>query len=101
MPGLLDGVLPYLFSQGDSAKRFLSGLLADPKGVLTREVNNANDRAGGLLALTAEATEEAKGKQGYGPATQKLAGAIADAYNPAGMIVWHGSPHKLSKFDSS
>ena len=37
----------------------------------------------------------------YGPANKKLAGILANAYNPMGITVYHGSPHKFTKLDSS
>jgi hypothetical protein len=42
MAGLLEGVLPYIYSRGDWAKRQLGGLLSDPLGT-------AQQTAGGLL----------------------------------------------------
>jgi hypothetical protein len=35
----------------------------------------------------------------YGPASQRLGGLLADAYNPMGLTVFHGSPAKFNKFD--
>jgi hypothetical protein len=35
----------------------------------------------------------------YGPASQRLGGLLADAYNPMGLTVFHGSPAKFRKFD--
>jgi len=99
MAGLLSDVLPYLYSQGDRAKRYMKGLLSDPVGSMVQGVNNANDRAGGLLAVTRAAAQE--GALGNGPATQQLTNMLIDAYNPVGITVWHGSPHKFNKFDSS
>jgi hypothetical protein len=82
MAGFLDGVLPYLMSRSNAAKREVRGFLDDPLGVITREVNNVNDRARGFLDDTYAATSEG---MKYGPATQKLAGLLADSYNPVGM----------------
>lgn len=98
MAGLLGDVLPFLYSQGDRAKRYVGGLLGDPMGTITREVNNGNDRAGAMLGLLGQAANEG---MNYGPATQKMAGMLADAYNPVAATVWHGSPRKFDKFDSS
>jgi hypothetical protein len=75
----------------------MKGLLSDPVGSMVQGVNNANDRAGGLLAVTRAAAQE--GALGNGPATQQLTNMLIDAYNPVGITVWHGSPHKFSKFD--
>lgn len=75
------GLLADIFSAGDTAKRKLRGLLGDPVGTMTQFVNNENDRAGRLKELTYEASSET----GMGPKSQKLAGLLADAYNPIGM----------------
>jgi GNAT superfamily N-acetyltransferase len=83
MAGLLSDVLPYLYSQGDRAKRYMNGLLSDPLGSMAQGVNYANDRAGAHLGLLGRATDEG---MKYGPATQELAGVLADSYSPAGVI---------------
>ena len=98
MAGLLSDVLPFVYSRADALKRRVGGLLSDPMGTLTQAVNDANDRAGGLLSQTRAAAGEGLN---YGPATQSLAQSIAAAYNPIGITVYHGSPHKFAKFDSS
>ena len=98
MAGLLSDVLPFVYSRADALKRRVGGLLSDPVGTLTQAVNDANDRAGGLLSQTRAAAGEGLN---YGPATQSLAQSIAAAYNPMGITVYHGSPHKFTKFDSS
>jgi hypothetical protein len=99
------GLLGDVFSFGDTLKRKARGLLADPVGTLQQFVGNENDRAGRFNQLTDNAATEMQNriKNGgkLGPNQMKLAGLLADAYNPAGMVVWHGSPHKFSKFDSS
>lgn len=100
------GLLADVFSFGDTAKRKVKGLLADPVGTLQQFVGNENDRAGRLNELTNSAAQEMatrikSGGSGMGASEQRLAGLLADAYNPAGMVVWHGSPHKFAKFDSS
>ena len=58
----------------------------------------ANDRARVLNEMTSAAAQE---KELYGPASQALAQKLADAYNPVGMTVFHGSPHLFEKFDLS
>lgn len=100
------GLLADVFSFGDTAKRKVKGLLADPVGTLQQFVGNENDRAGRFNELTNSAAQEMatrikSGGSGMGASEQRLAGLLADAYNPAGMVVWHGSPHKFAKFDSS
>ena len=63
---------------------------------LVQMVNEANTRAGKFNKLLAESTEE-KGK--FGPKTREVATVLADAYNPTGMTVYHGSPYKFKAFD--
>lgn len=92
--GLFADVLPWVFSKTNQLRR---GLF-DPATTAQNMLADANTRAGGLLDMTRAATDEG---MKYGPATQKLAGAMADAYNPIGMTVWHGSPHTFPKFDAS
>lgn len=95
------GLLADVFSFGDTLKRKARGLLDDPMGTISQFVNNENDRARAFNQLTSKSTNEMISGQSMGPASQKLAGLLADAYNPAGMVVWHGSPHKFTKFDAS
>lgn len=83
MAGLLGDVLPFVYSRADALKRRVGGLLSNPAGLLAQTVNDANDRAGGLLAQTDAAAREGLS---YGPATQALAQTVAAAYNPAGIV---------------
>lgn len=99
-------LLAEIYSGGNKLKRLLGDFVSDPVGNIQQAVGHANDRAGNLNRLTALAAQESVnsikgGGSGMGPASNKLAQMMADAYNPAGMVVWHGSPHKFSKFDSS
>jgi hypothetical protein len=55
-----------------------------------------NDRARNLNEMTAAAAREGVD---YGPASQRLGGLLADAYNPMGLTVFHGSPAKFNRFD--
>jgi hypothetical protein len=61
-------------------------------------VGNLNDRARNLNEMTAAAALEGVD---YGPASRRLGGLLADAYNPMGITVFHGSPYKFNKFDAS
>lgn len=86
------GLLAEIYSAGDTAKRKLRGLLDDPMGTLTQFVNNENDRAGQFNQLTSQATDEMTnrikgGGRGMGASEQRLAGLLADAYNPTGMFI--------------
>jgi len=107
MSGLLSGVLPALYSASNKLQRNVNGLLDNPKNYLAGLLMDANTRAGGLLDATNAATQESSANMAagrglfQGPATNKLAGMLADAYGPAGLTVWHGSPHKFARFDAS
>lgn len=77
----------------------IGGLLADTLASASRHK--------GLMGQEAAYTQQAM-KAGRltdalrgGPAGARLDKAVADAYNPAGITVWHGSPHRFTKFDAS
>lgn len=90
------GLLGEIFSAGNVAKRKLTDLLGNPVLSAQQFVGNLNDRARNLNEMTSAAAREG---MEYGPATQRLAGLMADAYNPMGLTVFHGSPAKFNKFD--
>lgn len=90
------GLLGEIFSAGNVAKRKLTDLLGNPLLSAQQFVGNLNDRARVLNEMTAAAAKEGVN---YGPASKQLAGLLADAYNPMGITVYHGSPAKFSKFD--
>lgn len=92
MPGLLGDI----FSAGNVAKRKLTDLLGNPLLSAQQFVGNLNDRARILNEMTSAAAQEGVN---YGPASRQLAGLLAEAYNPIGMVVYHGSPAKFSRFD--
>jgi len=93
MPTLAD-----LYSAIGTAKRKASDFVQNPMMSLGQMAGNANDRARVLNEMTAAAAEE---KDLYGPASRALGQKLAEAYNPIGMTVWHGSPHVFEKFDLS
>ena len=87
----LAGVLPAVFSAGDKLKRMASDFAADPVGNIQQRIGFLNDQAGQFNQLHSQATQESVnsikgGGSGFGPASQQLAGKLADAYNPAGVI---------------
>jgi hypothetical protein len=100
MPTLAD-----IYSAINTAKRKGSDFVQNPVTSLQQMVGNANDRArvynedsriaGGAI------TARAKGQQ---PTPEQLAAeqrqmdAFANAYNPIGMTVYHGSPHLFERF---
>ena len=92
MPSIAD-----LYSTIDSYKRRAADVLSDPQNSLMQMLGYANDRASNYNESLAQASKE----RGYGPKTQELAQAMAEAYNPVGMTTWHGSPHTFNKFDLS
>ena len=92
MPSIAD-----LYSTIDSYKRRAADVLSDPQNSLMQMLGYANDRARNYNESLAQASKE----RGYGPKTQELAQAMAEAYNPVGMTTWHGSPHTFNKFDMS
>lgn len=77
------GLLGQIFSAGNVAKRKLTDLLGNPVLSAQQFVGNLNDRARNLNEMTSAAAREG---MDYGPATQRLAGLMADAYSPVGMI---------------
>jgi hypothetical protein len=90
------GLLGQIFSAGNVAKRQLRDLLGNPVLGAQQFVGNLNDRARNLNEMTSAAAREG---MNYGPATQRLAGLMAEGYNPMGLTVFHGSPAKFNKFD--
>lgn len=91
MPTLAD-----LYSAIGTARRKASDFVQNPMGSLGQMVGNANDRARALNQMTAEAAQE---QDLYGPASRALGQKLAEAYNPMGMTVYHGSPHIFERFD--
>lgn len=90
------GLLGQIFSAGNVAKRQLRDLLGNPVLSAQQFVGNLNDRARNLNEMTSAAAREG---MDYGPATQRLAGLMAEGYNPMGLTVFHGSPAKFNRFD--
>jgi hypothetical protein len=85
----MSGLLGQIFSAGNVAKRQLRDLLGNPVLGAQQMAGNLNDRARNLNEMTAAAAREG---MDYGPATQRLAGLMADAYNPVGMFIGASSP---------
>jgi hypothetical protein len=91
MPTLAD-----IYSAIGTARRKASDFVQNPMTSLQQMAGNANDRARALNEMTAAAAEE---KELYGPANRALGAKLAEAYNPMGMTVYHGSPHLFERFD--
>jgi hypothetical protein len=106
--GLFDSILPSLFSAGNQVKKNVRGLLADPVGQSNNLARSVSDNLQGLLGplagIQAE-TARGQGVLGSDPALQQAArdrqvAAVSNFLAPM-ATVWHGSPHKFSKFDAS
>jgi hypothetical protein len=78
------GLLGQIFSAGNVAKRQLRDLLGNPVLGAQQMAGNLNDRARNLNEMTSAAAREG---MDYGPATQRLAGLMAEGYNPVGMFI--------------
>ena len=109
----MSGLLADLYSAGDRMKRKLGGLLSNPLETIALGSQRMAEDTNALARLASEA--------GYMPNTvnrsdqsvlvserqKALARALlADkatemGANMVGATVWHGSPHKFDKFDSS
>lgn len=106
MSGLLGGVLPAIFSQADRAKRYIGGLLADPVGRMQQAGGQAVDDLSKLGLLSEQAFSDPRNpmKLQDNAAARQLVDTYLNSvmnFAPIGMHVWHGSPHKFDKFDSS
>ena len=88
-----------IYSKADSFKRSLLDILTNPVASAQQIVGNANDRAGLLNQLTSDAAQESMAGDMMGPKSQQLAGQIADAYNPMGMVLLHGGRFPVDKVD--
>jgi hypothetical protein len=103
MPTLSD-----IYSLINTTKRKASDFAQNPGTSLQQIVGNANDRA---RVYNQEMNLAAQGfgapARGQQPTPEQLAAqqstmdTMASAYNPAGMIVFHGSPHVFQRFDMS
>ncbi len=77
------GLLGEIFGTADVAKRKLKDVMANPVLSAQQFFGNINDRARNLNEMTAAAAKEGVD---YGPASQRLGGLLADAYNPMGIV---------------
>jgi hypothetical protein len=77
------GLLGDIFGAADTTKRRLRDVVANPLLSAQQFVGNLNDRARNLNEMTAAAALEGVD---YGPASRRLGGLLADAYNPMGIV---------------
>ena len=101
-------LLAQLYSYGDGLKRKVNGLLSDPIGAASLGAARMAEDQQGLLGLMDQAGYTPGSKsvlqqpQDMQQARNSLADAAMQSYGGLlGATVWHGSPHKFNKFDSS
>ena len=100
------GLLGDLYSYLDTKKRQVRGLLNDPLGEIAAGVQRFGEDWSGTLNRFANAYPMAGDKTVLNTPEQIAAFRKKIADEGAGMgmaaaTVWHGSPHKFDKFDSS
>lgn len=93
MAGLFDSVLTWMTSPERTQQM---------QGIGQRLVD-AERRAGVFNALNTQAAQEfLQSGDIYGPKSREVAQQLASAYNPVGMMAYHGTPHNIvGKFDAS
>jgi len=98
------GLLGDIYSYGDTLKRKVNGLLADPRGTLEQFVGQLGDQANQTSDLMNQAGWMPIAKTSATKEQQAMARALLAEQGTnaamAGATVWHGSPHKFDKFDS-
>lgn len=107
----MSGLLGSIFSFGDSLKRNVRGLLNDPLAQIQRNLNQVAGEFNDAMSSPATEYARAGGVMANDPSTQAAIRAETDRrvaalmnVMPGGLLgatVWHGSPHKFAKFDSS
>jgi hypothetical protein len=100
MPTLAD-----IYSAINTAKRKGADFISNPGTSLQQMLGNANDRARVYNQEMVQAGQgfgaPARGQQATPEqlaAQQSTMDTFAKAYNPAGMVVYHGSPHVFERF---
>lgn len=106
MAGLLDGVLPWVYSRGNALNRGVTGLLSDPLGSMEQtagllaDYRREDDRLNKLVFADSKTVSKPERDRALNQlANRMLSGPLSFA--PAGITAWHGSPHTFTKFDSS
>jgi hypothetical protein len=105
---LMPNALAALYSYGDGLKRKMSRLISDPAGTVDLGARRFNEDQNALQNLFANAFPMGGDKtvlnspqqvaKFQGEATDK---ALETYGGLMGATVWHGSPYKFNKFDSS
>jgi hypothetical protein len=100
------GLLADIYSAGDGLKRKVGGLLSDPMGTIDLGISRLKEDNNNALNLFSNAFPMAGEKTVLNTPEQiaqlqKQAAEYASQVGIAAATVWHGSPHKFDKFDSS
>jgi len=100
------GLLADIYSAGDGLKRKVGGLLSDPMGTIDLGISRLKEDNNNALNLFSNAFPMAGEKTVLNSPEQiaqlqKQAAEYASQVGMAAATVWHGSPHKFDKFDSS
>ena len=100
------GLLADIYSAGDGLKRKVGGLLSDPMGTIDLAVSRIKEDNNNALNLFSNAFPMAGENTVLNSPEQiaqlqKQAAEYASQVGMAAATVWHGSPHKFDKFDSS
>lgn len=96
MSGLLSGVLPAIYSAGDRAKRYVTGLLADPIGSIQQTAGRAMDDLRDVQALQSQAFANPQrplqitNPQAFGLLADKYQNAVTN-FAPVGMFIGQGA----------
>ena len=100
--------LAAIYSSADSFKRGLLDAVQNPVDKMRQVIGNANDRAGVLNALSGQVADQTMDSMKSGgsfmpdtPESQQLTQMMADAYNPAGVVLLHGGRFPVGKVDPS
>lgn len=92
MPGLLSDVLPFVYSQGDRAKRYLGGLLSDPVAFAQQALGNGADAINQQNQLAAQAFGDKRNpakvtnRQAFNQLAEQTFGNVT-GFAPVGMTV--------------
>jgi hypothetical protein len=97
MPTLAD-----IYSAADSFKRRLTDVVSNPLTSAQQMLGYANDRARGLRQDIGQSAQQSMQTGEFiTPQDKVMAAQLAEAYNPVGMTVYHGSRHPFTRFDKS
>lgn len=94
------GLLGDIYSGADTIKRRVKGLLSDPVGSMQQAVDNAFPTTYEAQNAIAQLRGQPYNHDALQAYNTKLDSAAMN-FAPMGITVWHGSPHKFSKFDMS